>query len=254
MKKIILLAIGIIFVVLLAQIPLYSKSDLPYPQIQEEDDRPPVCHQSFLNEMHLMRKAWEGNLETLIEQEKPASKMVDEAFESVRTYRCWLDYLCSMVRYSGNASPVSTSSGVSKANIGVIPGCADPEDLEIPGTKLRYLSQCHVPDSQSKIAPINANYNACLTYLSLEFADPKSDNKDSAFKEALKYTQNRSHAFITLEKVLQGTHARQKATALESKLTTILNKMHAMEGAAETLKNFIQQLDDRLPCYIKECT
>src|SRR3989338_1174732 len=110
-KKRFLPIIGIITILGLVVLapPLYSKTNLPYPTPKEIKGGLSVCKQVFINKMSEMRSAWEVNLETLTSQEKPASEMVDEAFEGVRTYRCWLEYLCRSVRYSCSANPASSS-------------------------------------------------------------------------------------------------------------------------------------------------
>ena len=249
-KKIIIPLIG--FILLLSYGLSYSQGTLPYPEPQNAKGSPPVCHQAFINEMALMRQGWESNLNDITSQEIPASEMVDDAFEGVRTYRCWMEYLCSTVRYSGTALPAE-SAGIplTEDHIGSVPGCADPEDIEIPTTTLHYLEQCYVPEGSLRITAPTDNFDACTRYLELNFGQPKPGTKSS---ELLQHLKNTSTVYITLEKKLKSIHGDQRVRAMESKLGAILKKMNAMEGAAQTLKTFILKLDDLLPCYASKCS
>ncbi|MFH0820216.1 MAG: hypothetical protein V1908_00420 [Candidatus Peregrinibacteria bacterium] len=228
-----------------------SEEGLPYNLDSPKSD-PPLCHQAFLNEMALMRGAWENHINQLTSQEKPASEMVDEAFQATRTYRCWLEYLCRTVQYSGMGSAEETAAGVLEGHVGRIPGCAAPEDIVIPNTQLKFIDQCHVKDGGSMTVEevqLN-NTNACMRYVELNFGTPESDTPSAAM---LKNLQNQSTVYIALEKKLKGVNSSQRARALETKLFEIVNKMSGMEAQAQYLKNFLNQLKSLLPCYVGQC-
>ena len=114
----------------------YSATDLPYP-------KPVDCTEVTVNEMHLMRKDWNANLQTLLDQEKPTSEKVDDAFSDMRTYRCWLDYLCEAVLFSGNAdAKVMTGSQLTDKHIDDLPGgCVSVDEVVITSTKLKYIPE-----------------------------------------------------------------------------------------------------------------
>lgn len=249
MKYKILALIGIISLIFWIR-PLYSQTNLPYPEIKDIEGGPSQCSQAFINRMSTMRGAWEANLETLTSQEKPVSEMVDEAFEGVRTYRCWLEYLCRSVRYSGPANPIeSEGTGLAEVHIGQVPGCAEPEDITIPtisGPAFQYIDKCHAEGLEKA----QSNYNECMQYLELNFGQPATENAQKHLEDL----KQKSTVFLTLEKKLKQVHAQQSARAMEDKLRIILNKMHAMEGYAQTLKTFIFKLEALLPCYAKPCT
>ncbi|MCK5606257.1 hypothetical protein KAR91_30435, partial [Candidatus Pacearchaeota archaeon] len=171
MKKILIsiIAIAIAIIGVMQWNPkTYSQSNLPYPE-------PVDCGQSTSNEMALMKAGWNTNLQSLLNQEKPASEMVEEAYEGARTYRCWLNYLCETVLFSGGAPPeVMKKEGggdieITREHVDPLPGCLPTGDIEIPGTKLRYMPLCHV--SKGAVGPFNdiqRNYGSCIKKIGLE--------------------------------------------------------------------------------------
>lgn len=252
-KKYILIpaVLGIMAAGLIAASPLHSQGNVPYPEIKEEKGRPPVCDQAFINQMTLMRTAWEGNLELLTQQEIPASEMVDDAFEGVRTYRCWLEYLCRAVLYSGDANPGETGGlPLGTAQLGTAPGCAAPEGLIIPGTELAYIPSCATAPAVD--LPV-ANFNSCMNHVELQFGDPVRPD-DESVKETIKNLGNEGTVYLLLEKKLRQVHAAQRARVVEQKLMDIVTKTQAMEGAAQRIKMMLFKLSDLLPCYLNECT
>lgn len=252
-KKFFIPLIGFVALIVLLSLslPSYSQEGLPYSPIGPDKDKPAVCHQEFLNEMHVMRNAWEANIASITGQERPASEMVDEAFESTRTFRCWLEYLCRTVQYSGTADPALPPRPILTPHVGRIPGCAKPENLQIPGTELHVMENCRASASSTVTVPdVQNNFNACQRYVELNFGVPKAGTESA---EMVKNLSDQSNVYIVLESVLKRVNGRQRARAVESKLIDILNRMQAMEGQVQYLKNFLNKLYALLPCTLAQC-
>jgi len=106
----------------------------PYSQAESskfaEECLSNACCMAYREEMDAVKNKWNENLAAMMDQEKPASAMVDEAFENLRTYQCWMEYICRSVQYSGYGTPESTEgTGIVNAHIGTIPGCQAPEAM-----------------------------------------------------------------------------------------------------------------------------
>ncbi len=222
---------------------------------------------------------WQSNLINLVDQEKPASEMVGEAYENVRTYNCWLEYICRAVQYSGYA-PIESSlgTGLTSEQIGVVPGCQKPENLnfeseygafvesmkEVPilgvgiqanenyyvNTKMNFFPRCMSDannNNNPQISLANANFQGCKLAIEEKFGC--SEEEDN-LKECL----TGSKAMAVMNRALKESNAKQKAGALESKLSTIVNKLNAMEEHVGYFSNFLEQLDSRFACYAKKCS
>ncbi|MBU1018129.1 hypothetical protein KKA33_03835 [Patescibacteria group bacterium] len=235
-----------------------SVSDVPYPNPGAKAN-PSACLQVVANEMTLMRNGWQENLETMLDQEKPTSEIVDEAFESMRTYYCWLDYLCEGVLFSGNAESFDMIDQVTKKplqltneHIDKLPGCVAPENVEIPGTNLHYLEECSAYNSGGwTISLAVKNYDSCRRLVNMDFSE--LENSDSLTASQLKKFKDNSKAFIGLERALKVNNGEKKNQALQNKLSSILEKMLAMEGHMELLKQHLFRFDAMLPCLATEC-
>ncbi len=260
MKKVLIPIIAIALILaglVFARSSTYSASGLPYPDPTKDGPPPPkmsVCGKTAANIGYLMRKAWEKNLNSIIVQEKPTSEKVDDGYESLRTYHCWLDYLCEAVQYSGSASesatlkdtknPGSGQRPLTTGEINQVPGCTSPDGIEIPDMKLEYIPACKALDVNT-VAETQTNYLDCRMLVEREFAgDPngKSDFDPSA-----------SLAFITLNNSLRSDSADGELKPLREKFSSILLKMLAMEDHMTTLKEQVLTLDKKLPCYVGKC-
>ena len=237
----------------------YSGSNVPYPDAYDAPPGSTSCLHVVANEIMLMNNGWQENRQIMLDQEKPTSEIVDEAFESMRTYRCWLDYLCEGVLFSGNADPLVMIDQTTKKpltltweHIDKLPGCTAPEYVEIPGTKLKYLEQCHVGREQT-IATIYGNYSSCRRLVNLDFTELDELATDEASKQRLAAFKQRSKAFIGLERDLKVINGEKKNRALQNKLASILNKMLAMESHMELLKQHLFKFDALLPCLADKC-
>jgi len=244
MKKIILPLIGIF----LLSVGIFSWHSSTYGQAM-------TCAKTIDSQISIMRAAWQKNLTVMMDQEKPASEMVDEAFEGISTYRCWLDYLCEAVLYSANADPKSTRLNPEDPNskyraltagrvfssageIELVPGCAYPDSLGIPGTQIEYIPACRVGNENTGSAA-QGNYSECREQVQRDFLGDKDLTKSSAF--------------IALISTLKNNSAQQLARPLRDKFSSILLQMNAMEGHMSTLVNQVVKLDSRLPCYAGKC-
>ncbi len=235
-----------------------SAADVPYPNPGAKNN-PPICLQVVANEMTLMKNGWDANLETMLDQEKPTSEIVDEAFESLRTYRCWLDYLCETVLFSGNAEPFNMIDQTTKEpiqltseHIDKLPGCVAPENVEIPGAYLHYLEECSASDTGGWIVAMAVkNYESCRRLVNRDFTELETAGSLTA--EELEAFKNNSQAFIKLERALKVNNGEKKNRALQNKLTSILEKMLAMEGHMDLLKQHLFRFDAMLPCLASEC-
>ena len=248
MKKITAIIIGCIIItvsVIIFQKDTYSTTGVTYA-------KPNSCLQATVNEMDLMRISWNQNLSDLIEQEKAASEIVDEAFESMRTYRCWLNYLCEMVLVSGNASEkLMKSAKVSMLDINIISGCIAPEKVDITKTKLQYIPQCNHLKLTGEGSTASKSYSTCRKLVSLEFAEPASTDGEST--ESAKFIENfknGSSAYVGLERLLKAISGTKKNTVLQNKLKSILTGMHGMEKHMTYLRKYMETFDQRLTCQI----
>jgi hypothetical protein len=266
-KKIIIPIIGLAILIVCFigwRAGTYSNG-LPYPNLPDPNG-PDACLQSIANEAYVMKDSWNANLQSLIQQPKAPSGKVDEAFEGLRTYHCWLDYLCQAVLYSGNADPVKMKKDESD-NISIgyylntLPGCIDPSKVVIPGTKLKYMPYCNVPtNANTPEADAHAHYMQCESIVQMQFGDTTDADKyyggdepgklPASMKETLK---NQSGAFIGLENTLKSNAADQKSRVLQEKLSDIVTKMHGMETHMDILNGYMEQFDQRLPCFIGQC-
>lgn len=259
---------------------IVTHSEPPGP---EDSDHAEFCSNyscciDFNEALDAVRRDWEENLQKLIDQEKAASEMVADGYESLRTYNCWMEYICRAVQYSGHAPIESVlGTGLRSEHLGRMPGCQDPEDLRMESeynqlmetlkdvpivgvpvekveqafidNKINYFPRCQTDSGHNNKNPnlvvAKSNYDDCKKVLEINFGCP-----EGADAELCATTSN---AFVTLENVLKKTHADQKSSALEQKLGTIIPKMHNMEEHVNYLANFLIQLDSRFACYAAKC-
>jgi len=241
-----------------------------------------MCCVSYRGAMEAVKKDWQNNLQLLTEQEKPASEMTQEAYEGIRTYNCWLEYICRAVEYSSRA-PIegALGTGLLSDHIGTVPGCQAPEDLtleveygnftntmkEIPlvgivvsniddlyiNNRIDYFPHCMTDPSGDNLNPsitiAAKNYKECKEALQQVFSCTEEE-LESGNTENCAQT---SSAYVTVETALKKTNADQKARVLEKKLATIVPKLQNMEMHVGYLSDFLTQLDARFACYIKEC-
>lgn len=211
----------------------YSASTLPYP-------KPENCQQNWLNQMSVMRTDWINYLETLLAQPKPTSDLVDDAFDSLRTYQCWLGYLCHTVRLSATMKPEEMTNWENVAGMPVIPGCAPAEEIGIPGAQLGYVDKCP-SDKQGA-----DNYQECMKDYARNFAP----NDGSASKDQVVAA---SDAFLILEQRLKKALSDKKSAIMGKKLQEIINGMNSLESNVMTMGNLLQKLSSRIKCYPLKC-
>jgi hypothetical protein len=244
------------------------------------------CCIDYNEALDAVKRDWQNSLQQLINQEKPASEMVDDGYESLRTYDCWAEYICRAVQYSGHA-PIESAqgTGLKKTHLGVVPGCQSPDNLrmgseynkflnglkEVPimgvpagaigdltidtfndiktENQINFFPRCMtdpIDNERPNLTQAKEQYDACKRALELNFGCP------AGVDDAL--CADTSTAFVTLETVLKKRQGDQKAAALEKKLSTIVPKLQNMEAHVDSLKNFLKQLDDRFVCYAGKCT
>lgn len=256
-KKFIIPIIGI-SVVLVGLISwsgkLHSQTNLPYPQIVPQP-KLSACVQSVANEMALMRDAWDQNLRDMLDQENACSEMVDDAFESMRTYRCWSDYLCETVLFSARADPEAMEGKpITSEHIASLPGCVKPENVEIPGTSLKFLEHCRIYGHEHDWFNIaQANYEQCRRLVNYDFSVLPDPDKGSKSSKTIETFKNQSTAFIAVERELKACNGRKKTSALTNKLSSIIEKMLAMEDHMELLKANMFKFDSLWPCPAAKC-
>jgi hypothetical protein len=257
MKKIVIPLIGFLLVLACVmgwRASTYSAADLPYSDPDTPQDGITTCRMNVANQIYLMRQAWKKNLALLMDTQKACSEKVDESFEGLRTYRCWLDYECEAVLYSGNADPAATQDSggayraLRKSEIAPIPGCADPENIQIPDLKIQYIPACKA-GRENTLQQTQANFSDCQAMVQQDFADiPENPSKKDVD------TLNKgSTAYIMLQKSLNACSADQEIRPLRDKFESILTKLRGMEGHMTTLKEQLDSLDARMSCFCANC-
>ncbi len=239
-----------------------------------------MCCIDYNEALDAVKRDWQENLQQLVKQEKAASEMVADGYESMRTYNCWVEYICQAVQYSGHAPIESVlGTGLRSEHLGRVPGCQKPEDLRMESeynqlmqtlkdvpivgvpiekvqqafvdNKINYFPRCQTGDQSNNRNPnliaAKSNYDSCKRALERHFGCPAGKGEDGV------PCTNTSNAFVTLENILKKTNADQKSDALERKLGTIIPKMHVMEEHVTYLSNFLTQLDMRFSCYAAKC-
>ena len=200
--------------------------------------------------------------------------MVDDAFSDMRTYRCWLQYLCESVLVSGGYDYLNadnneriTNKFIEEESKGVpfgshltdVPGCVSGDKITIPGTKLKYMPYCatgaHATD---RFGNAETNNLTCLNLIGLEFSD--INNPDLAKTEVgkasskLKETlHDQSSAFVGLVSALKKNSGDQMGVVLQSKLQSILTKLSDTEAHMTSLKENMERFDQKLACLAPTC-
>ena len=258
MKKITLI-IGIIIAILMAVFVCRKDS------FSAEEEAPKTCSASWEAIINSQQNDWNKNLKLLTEQEKPASEMVDEAFESMRTYKCWTEYTCKAVAYSTRYGPEATArTGITSNHLeamqyfgGPVPTCADPEDLGLESGFATVMENLWSQFDNKDVIPVSYNN---LSYIprcefknkdSLNLAKKISDRYQDCKEYAV---QQQLNAMSTLEMLIQDTGANQNADAVSNKMSSILLKMPTVEMNMEYVGKSLRQIDTELNCTIKKCT
>ena len=256
----------------------HTKAAEGTPTIQEqcENSGNQTCCVDYNMAIEAATQDWEANLLTLKDQKKPASEMVDEAYENLRGYNCWLEYICRSVQFSGYAPIESGIGGLSSEHLGIAPGCQMAEEMSLEmnfsnyvttlkntaaGTldpdifynnnRINYFASCQTDrknDNQNpSVEQLNNNFNRCKQTIELKFGCNADDpNLEKCLQE--------SKSVAVLEAALKNSHAEQKTRALEKKLGEIVTRLHTVEEHVTYMSNFLTQLDQRLACLAFKCT
>lgn len=268
-KKIIGLGL-ILFVsisLLQTQTSFSQEEENPYEAQCGED----ACCSTYHSAMDTAKEVWAGHLSQIVDQEEPASKMVGEGFESLRTLNCWMEYTCKAVLYSAVSNPENTQgTGITSAHIDRIPGCQAPEDLSFETGWAAFVDRLKTGDPllDDLIQPNQLNFiPACMTDTITNNADANLNRAQFWYQSCLDLvTQtmgcdtasesctSQSSAFVALESTLRQANGRQKADALEQKLTHILNNLSGMQSAAHSVKEDLGKLDSLYSCRPGQCT
>lgn len=244
------------------------------------------CCVDYNEALDAVKRDWQANLQQLVNQERPVSEMVDDAYESLRTYNCWAEYICRAVEFSGRA-PIESAigTGLKEEHLGVVPGCQAPDNLRLEHEYNKFIDT--LKDIPIVGVPVGAGAQVVgdtygdikvenkLNFFPRCMTDEKNDNRSPLLSEAkANYDSCKraleinfgcppgmdqtlcaetSSAFATLENVLKKRQGDQKAAALEKKLGTIVPKMQAMETHLGYFSNFLTQLDARFACYAGKC-
>ena len=248
------------------------------------------CCMAYKGAMGYFEKAWSDNLDDLMDQEKPDSEMVGEAFENMRTYQCWLEYICRSVQVSGYMSPTSIlSTGLTSKELGIVPGCQAPEDMGLLTTREAFYNFImdnwdFVKNIYSSGGTVEVNmdfpdtfftsngmlfFPQCMTDITNKNTTPdiaKTQENynlcrgllESKFacndtEEGIKNCTDESSAFAKVETALRKNNGDQKARILEDKLKSIITKMITMQEHVKYMNANFQQLDSRYACYPPKC-
>lgn len=253
-----------------------------------------TCCVAYQEGFQNIKDAWANNQIQALDQEKSTSEKINDVFEGYNTYKCWGEYLCRAVQFSGFNSPDSKADelfdGLSKKHIGTLPGCQDPEDLEFTATWNNFVTMLK-DDWQFFVDTLNAGEanleidldlapslftTSKVPFIPQCMADKGSLNHNLNPFDYSKAGGNYSKcmdlfhskfgcdetencdsleiALVTVETALRRDNANQKASALENKLSSIITKMHSMQQHTEYLKANVNKLNDLYECYPSKCT
>lgn len=245
-----------------------------------------ACCTQYTKAIEAADRDWQVNLQGLVDQEKPASEMVDEAYQNLRTYNCWLEYICRAVQYSGYA-PVESAlgTGLTSTHLGQVPGCQKPQDLKMKKfyasfteelkkeplfgssqinkeklyqkDKVNFFPGC-MTDSQNNnekpdVTQLNNNFQGCKLAIESKFGC-SSDLASEDFQACLEGKTGNPTSLVILDTTLKSAHAEQRAMALENKLGDIVARLQATQEQVSYLSNFLTQLDQRLACLALQCS
>lgn len=247
------------------------------------------CCIAYHSGFDALKTAWAENQQQALDQEKATSDKINDVFEGYNTYKCWSEYLCRAVQYSGYGDPKSALTGLTKEHIGTIPGCQAPEDMGMPSVWANFVNTTKedwqiivntVGESDKDLAKsmsldqgvFNAN---AISFIPQCMSDKKSLNKFTVMGDykdignnygncmelfssnfgcsEMEFCNSAKIALVTVEMAIMKDHADQKASALENKLSSIINKMHSMQLQTEYFKTNIQKLDDLYSCSPTKC-
>ncbi len=265
----------------------YSQDLDPIVASQCEKSSKKECCLQYNEAIESTEQDWKDNLQTLVDQQKPASEMVDEAYENLRTYNCWLEYICRSVQYSGYA-PIESVLGtaITSKHVGQAPGCQKPEDIKLEThygsfaeklnsvpilgstiakkenlymkDKINYFPAC-MTDEKNNTTPnfvqMSNNFEGCKSAIEAKFGC-SGDLPPDQFEACVNGDENApsSTSVTIMETALKKANADQRASALEQKIGDLATKLHGMESQVTYLSNYLTQLDQRLACVIRRCT
>lgn len=234
----------------------------------EED----ACCLQYTDAMAAAEADWNTHVSDLLAQPKPTSDKVDQAFEGLRTYDCWLNYVCESVRVSALVDPRKLQDGIRAENLdGAIPGCQKPEDVHFGNRWAEFVAALDAQDDliaainePNRIAYMpacvsNPPYNATLTDQDVQRAELYYQNCLAMAEVILGCTgddcqSETPSAMAGLEIALKKDSASQRATALERKLFDINTRMTVMQEIVEYVKGFLTSLNQRYKCAPAKCT
>jgi hypothetical protein len=234
-----------------------------------------------------LEEGWKNNLNNLKDQEKASSDITGDAYENLRTYNCWLEYVCKAVLYSGIADPLSTrtelgtvgtgitSTHLKEAGIGTVPGCQDPEDMGLDDSWNNFIDILNDIPIVGELFPDNLYATNKIDFIPHCMTDNRGKNTNPNLSRAdanyeackneleLRFGCKKDEeslvcdgpqlAIAQLEAALRKNHADQKARAIEKKLSSIIQKMLIMEEHIEYLKKKFTILDQRYRCHGANC-
>ena len=235
-----------------------------------------------------MKDAWAENMTQALDQEKATSEKIDDVFEGYNTYKCWAEYLCRAVQFSEFGSPNTALTGLTKVHIGEIPGCQAPEDLGMPTAWSNFVNMlkadwqfivdsANAGDANLKIEELDLGIftPSALPFIPQCMAEKASLNEFVNMGDYSRASGNYANcmeifnsrfgckegedcsspeiALVMVETALRENHADQKASVLENKLSSIIQKLHSTQLQTDYLKTNIIKLDKLYTCYPSKC-
>lgn len=239
-----------------------------FKEICKEDE----CCLQYTDAMAAAQSDWNAHVKSILAQPKATSKKVDEAFEGLRTYDCWVRYVCESVRLSAVVDPREIQDGIRAENLdGALPGCQKPEDVHFGNKWNEFLDA--LDDQEDVIAAINEP-NKIAYFPECRLSPPFNETLSlSDFQEAELLYQNcvetaelilgcsdatcetNASALVELEIALKKDHAQQRADAMARKLYDINRRVSIMQQVVEQVKNYLTSLNLRYECApFTQCT
>jgi hypothetical protein len=247
------------------QLSYSQTTEVPIAEANKCDAKDDCCI-TYQNDMKSVKTDWNRIFTDIRAQEKPASEITKDAFESIRSYECQLKYICSAVHYSGVNHPLSAiGTGLTSSHMETIPGCQAPEEMNMSGAWggfVETLREAPLIGIVGNILPGDLYQSAKINFIPQCMTNPLFNNEmpslilaETNYTECLNAVNDEmSLRILALRQGMNQTQTSQKARVLEKKLYKIINGMQGMQSSAVFMDTRLNSLASRYLCAPPKCT